>query len=195
MTTEVAVVVSACGRLRLRPFRFVAFSVCGRFGLWQIRFVAVSVVAVSVCGRYNQLPIYDLLQTAGYALLFHWGHRILVLSYQYISVHRTNYVQNLRHSNKIVNIVNISIITVIPRLDMWWTTAHCILYTNCYNKLALNGWVIKWWSVHGNVLDGVPKLVIWIKRKKMDPFIQTDRWTFSIMRTGHPSSGTNVMKL
>ena len=45
--------VSVCGRFGPWPFRFVAFPVCGRFGLWPFRFVAVSVVAVSVCGRYD----------------------------------------------------------------------------------------------------------------------------------------------
>ena len=45
-----------CGRFGLCPFRFVAVPVCGRFGLWPVRFVAVSVVAASVCGRYDLLP-------------------------------------------------------------------------------------------------------------------------------------------
>ena len=51
------VAVSVCGRFGLWPFRFVAVSVCGRSGLWPFRFVAVSVVAVSVCGCYDLLPM------------------------------------------------------------------------------------------------------------------------------------------
>ena len=145
MTTEVAVVVSACGRLRLRPFRFVAvpvggrsglwpfkfvaFSVCGRFGLWQFRFVAVLVVAVSVCGRYNLLPIYDLLQTAGYVLLLHWGHRILVLSYQYISVHRTNYVQNLK--TFLENCKYCKYFYHYGHTTSWYVMNHGTLYSMC----------------------------------------------------------------
>ena len=50
------VAVSVCGRSGLWPFRSVAVPVCGRFGLWPFQFVAVSVVAVSVCGRYDLLP-------------------------------------------------------------------------------------------------------------------------------------------
>ena len=49
--------VSVCGRSGLWLFRFVAVSVRGRFGLWPFRFVAISVVAVSVCGRCDLLPI------------------------------------------------------------------------------------------------------------------------------------------
>ena len=51
------VAVSVCGRSGLWPFRSVAIPVCGRFGFWPFRFVAVSVVAVSVCGRYDLLPL------------------------------------------------------------------------------------------------------------------------------------------
>ena len=50
------VAVPVCGHFGLWPFRSVAFPVCGRIGLWPFRFVAVSVVAVSVCGRYDLLP-------------------------------------------------------------------------------------------------------------------------------------------
>ena len=51
-----SVAVPVCGRFGLWPFRYVAVPVCGRSGLWPFRFVAVSVVAVSVCGRYDLLP-------------------------------------------------------------------------------------------------------------------------------------------
>ena len=56
------VAVSVCGRFGLWLFRFVAVSVCSPSGLWPFRFVAVlveavSVVAVSVCGRYDLLPL------------------------------------------------------------------------------------------------------------------------------------------
>ena len=54
VTTDVA--VSVCGRSGLWPFRFVAVPVCGRFGLGPFHLVAVSVVAFSVCGRYDLLP-------------------------------------------------------------------------------------------------------------------------------------------
>ena len=47
--------VPVCSRSGLWPFRSVAVPVCGRFGLWPFRFVAVSVVAASVCGRYDLL--------------------------------------------------------------------------------------------------------------------------------------------
>ena len=50
------VAIPICGRSGLWPFRSVAIPVCGRFGFWPFRFVAVSVVAVSVCGRYDLLP-------------------------------------------------------------------------------------------------------------------------------------------
>ena len=55
------VAVLVCGRSGLWPFRSVAVPVRGRFGLWPFRlwpfrFVAVSVVAFSVCGRYDLLP-------------------------------------------------------------------------------------------------------------------------------------------
>ena len=51
-----------CGRFGLWPFQFVAVPVCGCFGLWPFRSVAVSVVAVlvlafSVGGRYDLLPV------------------------------------------------------------------------------------------------------------------------------------------
>ena len=52
-----SVTVPVCGRFGLWPFQFVAVPVCGRSGLWPFRFVAVSVVAVSVCGRYDLLPL------------------------------------------------------------------------------------------------------------------------------------------
>ena len=51
------VAISVCGRSGLWPFRFVAVPVCGHLGLWPFRFVALSVVAVSVCGRYDLLPL------------------------------------------------------------------------------------------------------------------------------------------
>ena len=64
------VAVSVCGRSGLWPFRFVAVPVCGRFGLWPFRFVAVSVVAISVCGRYDLLlkrfPCYRYFQDGLY---------------------------------------------------------------------------------------------------------------------------------
>ena len=50
------VAISVCGRFGLWPFRSPVVPVCGRFGLWLFRFLAVSVVAFSVCGRYDQLP-------------------------------------------------------------------------------------------------------------------------------------------
>ena len=63
VTTDVA--ISVCCRSGLWSFQFVAVPVCGCFGfvadsvcgrssLWL--FVAVSVVAISVCGRYDLLP-------------------------------------------------------------------------------------------------------------------------------------------
>ena len=56
-----SVAVSVCGRSGLWPFRFVAILVCGRSGLWPFRFVAVSVMAISVCGRYDLLPTGTIL--------------------------------------------------------------------------------------------------------------------------------------
>ena len=50
------VAFSVCGRFSLWPFLFVAVSVCGRFRLWPFQFVAVWVLAISVCGRYDQKP-------------------------------------------------------------------------------------------------------------------------------------------
>ena len=50
------VAVSVCGRFGLWPFQVLAIPVCGHSGLWPFRFVAISVVAVSVCGRYDLLP-------------------------------------------------------------------------------------------------------------------------------------------
>ena len=58
-----SVAVPVCGRFGLWPFRSVAVPVCGRFGLWPFRFVAVSVLAVSVCGRYDQNPLAHTLSS------------------------------------------------------------------------------------------------------------------------------------
>ena len=56
------VAILVCGRNGLRPFRFVAVLVGGNFGLWPFRFrafrsAAVSVMVLSVCGRYDLSPI------------------------------------------------------------------------------------------------------------------------------------------
>ena len=53
--------INILGYHLLWPFRSVAILVCGRFGLWPFdlwpfRSVAVSVMAGSVCGRYDMLP-------------------------------------------------------------------------------------------------------------------------------------------
>ena len=57
------VAVPVCGRSGLWPFRFEAVPVCGRSGLWPFRFVAVSAVAISVCGRYDLLPLKQRMQS------------------------------------------------------------------------------------------------------------------------------------
>ena len=56
-----SVAVPVCGLLGLWPFRFVAVSFCGRFSLWPFRFMAISVLAVLVCGRYDQKPVGNSL--------------------------------------------------------------------------------------------------------------------------------------
>ena len=68
------VAAPVCGRFGLWPFRFVAAPVCGRFGLWPLslwpfRFLAVSIVAVSVCGRYDLLHIARIMHTFSFVLL------------------------------------------------------------------------------------------------------------------------------
>ena len=48
--------VEAIGQFCSELYYSKTVSVGGRSGLWPFRFVAISVVAVSVCGRYDLLP-------------------------------------------------------------------------------------------------------------------------------------------
>ena len=91
--------VSVCGRSGLWPFRFVAVSVCGRSGLWPFRLVAVSVVAVSVCCRYDLLPS-KTVRVTGVSFYYHFKSLIC------LSVSHVTYKYNLkRHviGNDILN--------------------------------------------------------------------------------------------
>ena len=53
--------VSVCRRFGLSTFRSVDVLVCRRFGLSTFRFVDVLVVDVSVCRRFDQLPIRQFI--------------------------------------------------------------------------------------------------------------------------------------
>ena len=54
--------VLVCRRFGLSTLWFVDVLVCRRFGLWTFSFVDVLVVDVSVCRRFDQLPIFLIVQ-------------------------------------------------------------------------------------------------------------------------------------
>ena len=74
----------SCDNFGLWPFRSMVVPACGRFGLWPFRFVAISVVAVSVCGRFYLLPLTSTMSG--------WCWRLFMLTQQLPAVLPSSHV-------------------------------------------------------------------------------------------------------
>ena len=80
LSTFRSVDVTVCRRFGLSMFRFVRVLVWQRFGLSTFRFVEVLVVDVSVCRRFDQLPIHILKPQCSEFPMTWWRHQMETFS-------------------------------------------------------------------------------------------------------------------